>query len=154
MTEIISLTDTEPVSTRVGEHSTDTDDDKNDDKNNVKDVKYEFKKKIARRINKITDKKVLVNVLKIIKTLNPDIAMTVNDNGVFIKFNELTSKTYTKLDNYLHKINVRVSDESDNFISTEYIPYTSEEFNASDKLSNKEKTLIKKQIYSSQIATL
>ena len=80
--------------------------------------------------------------------------MTVNDNGVFIKFNELTSKTYTKLDNYLHKINVRVSDESDNFISTEYIPYTSEEFNASDKLSNKEKTLIKKQIYSSQIATL
>lgn len=150
MTEIISLTDTEPVSTHVGEHSTDTD----DDKNNVKEVKYEFKKKIARRINKITDKKILVNVLKIIKTLNPDIAMTVNDNGVFIKFNELTSKTYTKLDNYLHKINVRVSDESDNFISTEYIPYTSEEFNASDKLSNKEKTLIKKQIYSSQIATL
>jgi hypothetical protein len=80
--------------------------------------------------------------------------MTINDNGVFIKFNELDSKTYVKLDNYLHKINAHISDESETCITSEYIPYTSDEFNVNDKLSNKEKTLIKKQIYSSQIATL
>jgi hypothetical protein len=121
-------------------------------------IKYEFKKKIARRIERIKDKKILTNILKIIKTINPDVLMTVNDNGVFIKFNDLDSETYTKLDNYLHKISTKLSDESESFISTEFTSLSQsqsqDDIDCDNKLSNKEKLLIKKQIYSTHIKSV
>ena len=64
---------------------------------------YEFKKKLARRISKIREKSLYVDIINIIQTLNPDIPITENENGLFIKFNTLTSQTYIKLNNYLHK---------------------------------------------------
>lgn len=64
---------------------------------------YELKKNLAHRIEKIVDKSMYTAIINIIKTLNPDLVITENSNGLFIKFNDLANETYIKLDNYLHK---------------------------------------------------
>jgi hypothetical protein len=113
-------------------------------------------KKLAKRINRIKEKNHLIAIINIIKTMNPSVSITENENGMFIKFNTLTPSTYTKLDNYIHKnLPKKLSDESDTLTTSEYIPYSPDETNTSNdkyKLSNREKTLIKKQKYSQLIS--
>jgi hypothetical protein len=108
-------------------------------------------KKLARKINRVKDKNILIAIINIIKIMNPTVSITENENGMFIKFNTLSPQTYTKLENYLHK-NLRKSlEDSDNLTTSEYVPYSPDEINTSNdkyKLSNREKTLIKKQKYS------
>jgi hypothetical protein len=115
---------------------------------------YDMIKKMAKKMNRIKSKKNLIDIIKIIKAMNPDLPITENANGMFIKFNQLTQDTYVKLDNYIHKnITKKLSDDSEAIVS-EYVPYSPDEIDSMTdkyKLSNKEKTLIKKQKYS-QIA--
>lgn len=115
-------------------------------------VSYETIKKIAKRIDRIKDKKHLISIINIIKTMNPNVTITENDNGLFVRFNELTPSTYTKLENYIHKNFPKKSfDDSETTTTSEYIPYSQEDIatiNDKYKLSNKEKNLIKKQKYS------
>lgn len=115
-------------------------------------IDYDIIKKLAKRINRIKEKNHLIAIINIIKTMNPSVSITENENGMFIKFNTLTPQTYIKLDNYIHKnLPKKLSDESETFTTSEYIPYSPDETNTSYdkyKLSNREKTLIKKQKYS------
>jgi hypothetical protein len=118
---------------------------------NEKKYNYDMIKKMAKKINKINDKKIYTDIIKIIKVMNPDLIITENDNGMFIKFNKLSQQTYLKLDNYIYKnVTKKISDDSDT-ITTEYVPYVQDEIDSTTekyRLSNKEKTLIKKQKYS------
>ena len=68
------------------------------------DVEHiETMRNMAKKINCITDKKHMITIVNIIKTLNPSVPITENDNGIFIKFNTLSQETFTKLENYMHK---------------------------------------------------
>lgn len=123
---------------------------------NKEHVDYDIIKKLAKRINRIKEKKHLIAIINIIKTINPSVSITENDNGMFIKFNTLIPATYIKLDNYIHKnLPKKISDESETITTSEYIPYSPDETITSYdkyKLSNREKTLIKKQKYSQLIS--
>lgn len=143
------------MSSNVGSQKTDNIQDQNNSivqQLEEKHYDYDSIKNLSRRIHKISDKKILKAIIIIIKTMNPEVSITENDNGMFIKFNSLTQQTYAKLDNYIHKnVTKKLSDESENPTTTEYITYSPDETDASTakyKLSNKEKTLIKKQNYS------
>lgn len=104
---------------------------------------YEVLKKLAKKINKIKEKSQLISIMKIIKTLNPNVLITENENGMFIKFNSLTQETYQKIDNYLYKNCSEIITETETL--SEYVPYSSEDFDSYRcKLSNKEKMLIKR----------
>ena len=117
---------------------------------------YDSIKKIAKRINSIKEKQHLISIINIIKTMNPNLSITENENGMFIKFNSLSPQTYEKLDNYIHnKIPKRQSDDSVPMSSSEYVPYSTDDIcSISDncKMSNREKTLIKKQKYSQSVS--
>lgn len=119
---------------------------------NEKRVDYEVVKKLAKRINRLNDKIHQVAIINIIKTMNPDIAITENENGILIKFNSLTQETYSKISNYLHKnVQKKTDEESDIPTTSEYVPYSPDDAATpydKYKLSNREKTLIKKQKYS------
>ena len=119
--------------------------------NPEKQYNYDAIKKLAKKINQITTKKNLIDIIKIIKTLNSDLSITENSNGMFIKFNKLTQQTYIKLDNYIHKNILNKSFDDSESITSEYIPYSVDDtcsISEKYKLSNKEKNLIKKQNYS------
>ena len=76
---------------------------------------------------------------------------TENDNGMFMKFNSLTPQTYVKIENYLHKNFPKQPDNFDSSTISEYVPYSPDDISTTGdkyKLSNKEKTMIKKQKYS------
>ena len=113
---------------------------------------YDMKRALARRISSLTDKKILVDIMLIIKKLNPNVQITDNENGVFITFNHLTQQTYIDINNYLHTHAQKKKDDHTPQFSL-YKPYTSEECeysNTPSKMSNKEKALLKKQRYSEQ----
>lgn len=89
---------------------------------------YERIRKLARQINKIRDKHQLINIINIIKTINPTLSITENENGMFIKFNALEPDTYDKLENYMHNITAkRITPESESLSLSEYVPYTSDD---------------------------
>lgn len=118
--------------------------------------RYDRIKKIAKQINKIKEKSLLVDLINIIKTMNPSIAITENDNGMFLKFNSLVPETYTKIETYLKKNLPKKSDDVESLTISEYIPYSPDDVDTTCekyKLSNKEKTLIKKQKYSQNLSS-
>jgi len=121
----------------------------------TKNIDYDFVKTLAKKINKIKDKQLLILIVNIITTLNPNISITEkNGSGLFIKFNELVPETYTRLEKFLYKNIAKKNIDSDIITTSEYIPYSPDELSShfeKYKLSNKEKTLIKKQRYSSII---
>lgn len=76
-------------------------DGKNSENNNIEHA--EMMRNMAKRINCINDKKHMISIVNIIRTMNPSIPITENDNGIFIKFNMLSQETFAKLENYMHK---------------------------------------------------
>lgn len=117
------------------------------------EITYDIKRSLAKKIGNITDKKMLIDIIRIIKAMNPNVPITENDNGLFITFNKLTPQTYSNIENYLHK-NLQKKEIHTQPL-TSYIPCSSDEYSTTDstmRLSNKEKALIKKQRYSEQCA--
>lgn len=114
---------------------------------------YDTIRRIAKKINKISDKKLLVDIIKIIKSNNPDVVITENENGMFIKFNTLTQHTYKILDGYIKKKIPKHDTESDTNMQSEYIPYNTDDIDNENKFkySTQERSLIKKQQYASQL---
>lgn len=114
------------------------------------DVTFELKQSLARRINETTDKKILVELIHIIRATNPNLPVTENDSGIFITFNNLTPQTYINIENYLHK-NISHNDETKS-LSLSYVPYINDEVDEpKSKLSNRERALIKKQRYNREV---
>lgn len=130
---------------------------------------YDYVKKIElkRKIEKIKKTDYLVDIYKIIAAETKD--LTINDNGVFILFHNLSNETYEKLDKYvsniynIHKIksnntidtfnsvfNSEISDSYHNSVSNNIDSvHTSDisDSNFDKTLSNKEKMLQRKRDY-------
>jgi len=119
----------------------------------MSEITYDMKKSIAKKINSISDKKLLVDIIHIIKAMNPTVPITENDNGIFITFNHLTQQTYSNIENYLHK-NVVKKEDIQSTSANVYVPYVSDDYIGSEsmmRLSNRERSLIKKQRYTNEI---
>lgn len=118
---------------------------------------YDMKRKLANKINKIKDKKTLLSIIHIIKATNPNIKIVENDHGMLIKFNLLSPETYVNLDNYLrNNVSKKLTEATEQTTSLcqEYTPYVNDEFanlETKYKLSNRERTLLKKQKYTENI---
>jgi hypothetical protein len=104
---------------------------------------YEEKKSLAVKIEKLTKKEDFVNLFKII---NREISnnFTVNKNGLFLDISSLSNETLTKINKYL-------SDKIEEAPKIQYTfsSYSSDEFHdinslGGPKLSNKEKSIIKR----------
>ena len=110
-------------------------------KDNPKKRKYDSKhrKKIADKFKRVTDKNILFEIYKIIKKDLKN-KISKNNNGIFFDMNKLS-------DNCLEKISVILNENIDtetSEIKLSYIPYSSQNENSEDGLSNKEKNILKK----------
>lgn len=65
---------------------------------------YEKKVKLVERIAQIKDKNELINIKTLIKTYNPDICMTKNNNGYFAEFQNLNIITYNEIAKFIDKL--------------------------------------------------
>jgi hypothetical protein len=111
----------------------------------------DMKKRLVERIASIREKKTLIMIWMIIKKNNPNISMTENSNGIFVKFNDLTNATYEQIDEYLKKhyivknhnnLQLLKLTKSDSYTDNNNTNNSNNTFNSEYKLSNKEKTLI------------
>lgn len=120
-------------------------------------TKYSFEEleKMADKISKIKKRKILEEIRDIIIKNNPNIKITENSNGLFFHFHNLSNETYDKINILIKKLTKSKKNSDSDQLSSEYIPYSNEEFpfNTTSKLkySNKEKNLIKRKIYDSEI---
>ena len=124
---------------------------------NDKSYTFEDLAKLKNDIEKIKNKKFLTEIKNIIVSLNPDISITRNENGLYMHFHNLTPETYHSIKTYIKKyknnntINKIESDSSDCFTySTVEYPF---EGNSKLKYSNKEKNLIKRKQYDKELKT-
>lgn len=67
----------------------------------------EKKKKLADRIQKLTEKSDLMQIKNLITENNPDISFTKNSNGYFLLFHNLTNDTYLAINKFLDKVEKR-----------------------------------------------
>lgn len=65
---------------------------------------YNDKSYLYNRLNKITDKNDIRNIIKIITFKNKN-SIIEQASGTYIKFNSLTNDTYKELEEYLNNIN-------------------------------------------------
>jgi hypothetical protein len=112
---------------------------------------YEKKKRMAETISKLK-KNDMREILKIIYEDNKNI--TENQNGLFMLFNKLDNGTYCKIDNYLKSIKKKKYNTQSTSENKTYDENSSIEYDQLDpklKYSNKEKNIIKRQRYDSQL---
>jgi hypothetical protein len=62
---------------------------------------YIAKKDLAKKISRITNRRMLLDIYNIIKDNNDDLVVAETDTGIYIKFNTLTDETYFELYSYL-----------------------------------------------------
>jgi hypothetical protein len=67
----------------------------------------EKKKKLADRIQKLTEKSDLIRIKNLIAENNPDISFTKNSNGYFLYFHNLSNETYLAINKFLDKVEKR-----------------------------------------------
>lgn len=111
---------------------------------------YEMKQQLTSEIEKLQKKRHFVNILRIIKSNNPNIELTENKNGIFLFFDNLTDKTYIDINTYLQNIKNKKKNEK---IDTDLLLSLTETDTIDTKLkfSNKEKSLIKKKMYNNVV---
>lgn len=61
----------------------------------------EMKKSLANRIQNIKNKSDIKEIKKLILENNPELDSTTNTNGLFLRFQKLTSETYPKIKKFL-----------------------------------------------------
>jgi hypothetical protein len=109
---------------------------------NTRKFNSNFRSKIVLKISKLTNKKDFINIFNIIQSEVGD-EVSINRNGIFVNINLLSDDTVDKLNNYLNENTESITvTESDNKIK--YKPYSVEENVSNLKLSNHEKSLLKK----------
>ena len=122
---------------------------------------YELKKELAKEIELIKKKKYLLNILKIIFENESNKKFIENDNGIFMFFHNYKNETYIKIQEYIEKIKNKkkniTSEDSITLSENKYIPYENDNINIpnlkmnSIRLSNKEKNLIKRKVFSNNL---
>ena len=125
----------------------------------IKPYTIEDLEKLIDRISKIKSTEHKEYIRDIIKHHNPEINITENKNGLWIRFDNLTKQTYTDISNYLKKISKpslhKDSNSEINSSDTIQTAYDDCPYNHNTKLkySNKEKTLIKRNTYEKELLT-
>jgi hypothetical protein len=123
---------------------------------------FDKKRRLADRIQKLTDKKDLMQVKKIIVENNPDLPFMKNSNGYFMQFHDLSTESYIKLGEYMDKKDEkkRIKDiESDLIESSELLSEVNEITNdASDnniskklRLTNTESHILNRVRYEKEL---
>lgn len=111
----------------------------------VRQFSSEYRKKLVLKISKLTDRKDFVNIFNIIvDELGNDYSS--NRNGMFFNLNLVSDDTITKICNYLNE-NTDTYLISDSETKIKYKPYSPNDASDSfsgQKLSNQEKSIIKK----------
>lgn len=111
----------------------------------IRKYNSEFRTNLKHKINKLTNKSDFLQIYKIINN-EPDNKVSINMNGVYFNLNILS-------DNAIEQISLLLNDKIDSETTTDYnkIMYESynkditiENFIQGHKLTNQEKTLIKK----------
>jgi hypothetical protein len=113
-----------------------------------------MKERLAEKISKITNKKDIISIFKIIYENNTSIIsnITENNNGLHMFFHNLSDITYEKLHKKIKSINKKRKYfiDSDSCNTDEYKPYSNDEFPSQKgikpklKFSNKEKNILNK----------
>jgi predicted transcriptional regulator len=65
---------------------------------------FEKKKKLADRIQKLSEKSELQQIKSLIAENNPDLPFMKNSNGYFLQFQNLSEPTYSAISKYLDKL--------------------------------------------------
>lgn len=120
----------------------------------IKKYNYEQKMNLVNKINKIKKTEYLINIFKIVKLFSD--SYIINNNGIFILFNNLNNEAYEKIESYLNEIykmhkkqiNLETSDFecSDNKLIKSILSDTIE-FENEKNLSNKEKLIMRRKKY-------
>jgi hypothetical protein len=106
---------------------------------------FEAKRKLKERIEKLTNREYIEKIKQIIFKNNPKLSITQNSSGVLLFFHNLTDSTYTKLDNYLKKLELDKIKYITNSVTNEDKPVSEEQ--VPFRLSSFEKNIIKKKDY-------
>lgn len=115
-----------------------------------KDISLDDMEKLQKKIHKLTKQEYLLNIKSIITKFNPDHPMTTNNNGVFLKFDNLSQETYKKLNAYVNSV-ISTTGRSKNLGGSPPTRIDSEsEKEPEFKYSNKEKNIIKRCNYDKQ----
>lgn len=110
-------------------------------------------KGIKRKINKLKDENILVEILRVINDDPNNKRIFKNNDGVYMMFHNLTPHTYT----VINKIADNYKIKEVNNIKTEFSLYSNDEFPLQDgissklKLSNREKNILKRKLYDKEI---
>ena len=116
---------------------------------------FEDLEKIVDKISKIRKKKYLEQIRDLIIENNPDIKVTENSNGLFFHFHNLSNETYIKINIFLKNISKAKKIYNSDQLSSEYIPYSNDDFPFDSdpklKYSNREKNIIKRKIYDKEL---
>lgn len=128
----------------------------------------EKKKKLAEKIEKITEKKYLLKIKDIIIKNNPELEVTKNNNGLFMKFQSLKNDTYIELEKIINKINRRnfklsmsaeeliddkkkSSDSDEKIIMTETLPKCNRDVSKKLRLTNTENQILNRRKYEKEL---
>lgn len=121
----------------------------------MKNYTHEEIKKIASKISKIKNKKILIKIYKLIKS-DPKVGhITENSNGLFLHFHNLSNNIYKEIDEIITSYNNKNIKKTS--IHHVYTPYSHDEFPSQEyiapklKYSNKEKNLLKRDRYNKYI---
>ena len=79
------------------------------------DFSYEKKVKLRDKIQRhVKSRDDLIHIKSLIKTHNPALSVTKNNNGYFIDILDLTTTTYVEIAKFLDKLDKKRNDESEN----------------------------------------
>ena len=115
---------------------------------NIKNRKYDsnYRRKLLNKINKIKEKKDLINIYNIIH-VELDNNISINQNGMFFNLNSVSDEIIDKLIVFLN-INIETISVTETEGKIKYQSYITNEIehvnNIGPKLSNQEKSIIKK----------
>lgn len=122
------------------------------------DIKYTMSRKkiLAEKIQKIRNLEHIDKIKEIIYAENPNLSVTKNSSGILFYFHNLNEPTYKKLHKFVKHVDKLNKLNNDAIIATEnYENYSQEisEMHTGNKfrLSNKEKSIIKRKQYEDEI---
>jgi hypothetical protein len=122
-----------------------------------KSFSFDDLEKIVDKISKIKNINQLTIIRDIIINNNPNLLVTENTNGLFMHFDNLTTDTYVQLNTFFKKISkAKISKASNELLSSDSNTsqtvaehqYTN---NSKLKYSNKERNIIKRNLYDKEI---
>lgn len=117
-------------------------------------VSYDDKKRLARQIQSIKDVQKLIEIVNIIREHNQDLVISENDNGIFLKFNDLSQSTYPAVKTIIKEILKKSTPVSSTTESSTNVSQNKDDVDnlVKYKYNNCEKNLLKKQKYNEAIA--